>query len=94
MIHHRGITAGIYATNSPDACQFVAENSRANVVVVENDAQLSKILQVRQRLPLLKAIVQYTGEVRGSRPKDVYTVGADRRCGLVFRVMLYCVLFF
>jgi len=31
--------------------------------VVEDDAQLQKVLSVRERLPLLKAIVQYTGTV-------------------------------
>ncbi len=38
--------AGIYTTNSPDACLYVAKDSRANVIVVENQKQLDKILQV------------------------------------------------
>lgn len=38
---------GIYTTNSPDACLFVANDSRANVIVVENQKQLDKILQVK-----------------------------------------------
>lgn len=38
--------AGIYTTNSPDACLYVANDSRANVIVVENQKQLDKILQV------------------------------------------------
>lgn len=38
--------AGIYTTNSPDACLYVAHDSRANVIVVENQKQLDKILQV------------------------------------------------
>lgn len=37
---------GIYATNSPEACQYVAVDSRANIIVVENQKQLDKILQV------------------------------------------------
>lgn len=37
---------GIYTTNSPEACQYVAENCRANIIVVENHKQLQKILQV------------------------------------------------
>ena len=44
--HFRGLAVGIYATNSPEACQYVAENCKANVLVVENNAQLQKILQV------------------------------------------------
>ena len=42
----RGLAAGVYTTNSPEACQYVLENCKANIVVVENDKQLQKILQV------------------------------------------------
>lgn len=42
----RGIMTGIYATNSPEACYYVAHDSRANIIVVENQKQLDKILQV------------------------------------------------
>lgn len=52
---------GIYTTNSPDACQFVAFDSNSQVIVVEDDKQLKKILQVRSKLPKLKAIIQYVG---------------------------------
>lgn len=44
----RGIMTGIYATNSPEACRHVASDSRANIIVVENQKQLDKILQVIQ----------------------------------------------
>lgn len=37
---------GIYATNSPGACHYVASDSKANIIVVENQKQLEKILQV------------------------------------------------
>lgn len=59
-----GIMAGIYTTNSPDACLHVANDSRANVIVVENQKQLDKILQVKDKLPHLKAIVQYSGSLK------------------------------
>lgn len=42
----RGFAVGIYTTNSPDACHYVAENCQANILVVENHKQLQKILQV------------------------------------------------
>lgn len=42
----RGFAVGIYTTNSPEACQYVAENCKANIIVVENHKQLQKILQV------------------------------------------------
>lgn len=46
-LSHSGFAVGIYTTNSPEACQYVAENSKANIIVVENHKQLQKILQVR-----------------------------------------------
>uniref|UniRef100_A0A3P8WG65 Long-chain-fatty-acid--CoA ligase ACSBG2 n=1 Tax=Cynoglossus semilaevis TaxID=244447 RepID=A0A3P8WG65_CYNSE len=42
-----GFAVGIYATNSAEACQYVAANCKANILVVENQKQLQKILQVR-----------------------------------------------
>ncbi len=35
---------GVYTTNGPDACQYVAEHSNAEVVVVENIIHLKKYL--------------------------------------------------
>ncbi|XP_065140477.1 long-chain-fatty-acid--CoA ligase ACSBG2-like isoform X1 [Paramisgurnus dabryanus] len=67
-----GLATGIYTTNTPEACQYVAENCEANVLVVENHKQLIKILQVRDQLPHLKAIVQYKGELE-QKLNDVYT---------------------
>ncbi|XP_063053819.1 long-chain-fatty-acid--CoA ligase ACSBG1 [Engraulis encrasicolus] len=55
-----GIMTGIYATNSPEACHFVASDARADIIVVENQKQLDKILQIKDQLPDLKAIVQYS----------------------------------
>ena len=59
-----GFSAGIYTTNSPEACKHVANNSRANVIVVEDDKQLEKILAIKNDLPYLRAIIQYTGKPR------------------------------
>ncbi|XP_016117000.1 long-chain-fatty-acid--CoA ligase ACSBG1-like [Sinocyclocheilus grahami] len=47
---NKGIMAGIYTTNSPDACLYVANVSRANIIVVENQKQLDKILEVKDKL--------------------------------------------
>ncbi|CAB1324284.1 unnamed protein product, partial [Coregonus sp. 'balchen'] len=63
---------GIYTTNSPEACQYVAENCKANIIVVENHKQLQKILQVQDKLPHLKAIIQYKDALKEKRP-NLYT---------------------
>ncbi|TDH13304.1 hypothetical protein EPR50_G00053670 [Perca flavescens] len=63
-----GLGTGIYTTNTPEACQYVAASSEANILVVENQKQLEKILQVKDQLPHLKAIVQYKGELQQKAP--------------------------
>ncbi|KAK1887450.1 Long-chain-fatty-acid--CoA ligase ACSBG1 [Dissostichus eleginoides] len=77
-----GIMTGIYATNSPEACQYVASDSKANIIVVENQKQLDKILQIRDRLPHLKAIVQFSGNPQQRIPnlyswEDFMELGLD-----------------
>ncbi|XP_038155657.1 long-chain-fatty-acid--CoA ligase ACSBG2-like [Cyprinodon tularosa] len=67
-----GLAAGIYTTNSAEACHYVAANCEANVLIVENQKQLEKILKVKYQLPHLKAIVQYRGELQQKIP-HLYT---------------------
>lgn len=62
-IYAGGLAAGIYTTNGPAACQYIAEHSAAAVVVVENQKQLEKFLECGDALPKVKAIVQYKGDV-------------------------------
>jgi len=57
-----GLATGIYPTNSSEACKYVLANCKANIVVVEDAKQLAKILEVKDSLPELKHIIQYTGE--------------------------------
>ncbi|XP_072037925.1 long-chain-fatty-acid--CoA ligase ACSBG2-like isoform X2 [Amphiura filiformis] len=67
-----GFAVGVYTTNSPEACQYVVDNCEANICVVQNDAQLQKILKVWDQLPHLKAVVQYQGELK-EKKDNVYT---------------------
>jgi len=60
-IHSGGFATGIYESNSPTACKYIAEDSRANIVVVGDTVQLEKILSIKDQLPELKAIVLYEG---------------------------------
>ena len=47
---YSGLSAGIYTTNSPEACWYVLNDCEANVVVVENEKQLEKILEVKNAM--------------------------------------------
>ncbi|HEY6637549.1 MAG TPA: long-chain fatty acid--CoA ligase [Solirubrobacterales bacterium] len=55
------VVVPIYQTNSPDECQYVLENSDAKAVVVEDDEQLAKIDQIRDRVPKLEQIIRMEG---------------------------------
>ncbi|XP_048196585.1 long-chain-fatty-acid--CoA ligase ACSBG2-like [Perognathus longimembris pacificus] len=55
-----GLCVGIYSTNSSEACQYVITHAKVDVLLVENDLQLRKILSIPQNsLETLKAIIQY-----------------------------------
>jgi long-chain acyl-CoA synthetase len=51
----------IYQTNSPEECQYVIENSDAKAVIVEDDEQLAKIDQIRDRVPKLEHVIRMDG---------------------------------
>ncbi|XP_026731627.1 long-chain-fatty-acid--CoA ligase ACSBG2-like isoform X2 [Trichoplusia ni] len=67
-IHAGGYAAGIYTTNSADACYHCLTSSRANICAVQDKKQLDKILSIRHKLPHLKALVQWEGNVDTSVP--------------------------
>ena len=82
-IYAGAIATGIYTTNGPEACHYILEHCAAPVCFVENEAQLAKIVAVRDRLPNLKAIVMWKGTVPADSGDSVYTwadfikLGAD-----------------
>ena len=44
---HSGTPVGLYLTSTPEACCTIAQNCKANIIIVENESQLNKILQVQ-----------------------------------------------
>lgn len=52
-----GIEAGIYTSNSAEQVHQLLDLARAAVIVVDEPAQLAKVLAVAHRLPRLRAVV-------------------------------------
>ncbi len=50
-------TVPVYQTNSAEECEYVLAHSEAKAVILEDDTQLAKIREVRDRLPALEQIV-------------------------------------
>ena len=53
------VSIGVYATNNPEACEYIAEHSEAELVLVQNETQLKKYLAFWHKLPRIKAFVVY-----------------------------------
>ena len=82
-----GFAAGIYTTNNPEQCQYIADHCKARVIVVEGQKQLDKILEVRSSLKELVAIVVYGGAFDkscndGLGPKEAKVYSWDDFMGL------------
>ncbi len=56
-----GVPAGVYGTNSPEQCKYIADHSNAQIAVVEDTTQLAKFKEIRPQLPNLKAMVLMDG---------------------------------
>src|SRR5664279_669133 len=46
-----GVVVPVYPTNSPKECAWVAGNSEARAVIVENATQMAKLDEIRSELP-------------------------------------------
>ena len=57
-----GVTSGIYPTDSASQVEYLLADSRSVYVFVEDEEQLDKVLEVRERLPRLRRIVVFDME--------------------------------
>jgi len=63
-----GVASGIYTTNGVEATHYIAEHSKAKFAFVDTAEQVDKFLACRSKLPHLRLIVQWSGEVRKGVP--------------------------
>ena len=57
-----GVSNGIYPTDAAGQVHYLCEDSRSTVLFVEDEEQLDKALEVRDRLPLLRKIIVFDME--------------------------------
>ena len=57
---------GLYPTNSPETNKFILEDSKANIVLLENAEMTEQILKLKSTLPELQLIIQWSGTVPDS----------------------------
>ena len=56
-----GAPAGIYTTSSPEEVQYITNHAEAPLILVEDKAQLDKVMAVRGELPHLEYVVTMRG---------------------------------
>ncbi len=77
-----GISNGIYPTDAVSQVHYLSEDSGTSVLFVEDDEQLDKALEVRERLPLLRKIVVFDMEgLRGVDDPGVISLQVLREIG-------------
>jgi len=77
-----GVANGIYPTDAASQVEYLCQDSATTILFVEDDEQLDKALEVRERLPRLRKIVVI--DMEGLRDLDdpgVISLGALREEG-------------
>ncbi|MFP5361474.1 MAG: AMP-dependent synthetase/ligase [Thermoleophilia bacterium] len=64
------IVVPVYQTNSPQECHYVLDHSGAGVLFCEDDEQLAKLAEIRDRLPGLRHLLRFEGEGGGAMTLD------------------------
>lgn len=69
IVHLAGMTlggkpTGIYTTNSPSEVQYVVDHAESPIIFIEDKEQWDKLVQVRDKLPLLKHVVLFRGHAK------------------------------
>lgn len=77
-----GVSNGIYPTDSSEQVQYLCEDSTTTFLFVEDDEQLDKALDARQRLPhLRKIVVEDLEGLRGFEDPQVISLEELQKIG-------------
>ena len=57
------IPVGLYSTNGPNACSYIANHSEASVIMAEDRAQLDKYIKAKDELPKVKYFIIFQDRV-------------------------------
>ncbi|RPE73103.1 long-chain acyl-CoA synthetase [Tibeticola sediminis] len=82
VLSAHGVANGIYPTDAAEQVHYLCADSASTVLFVENDEQLDKALQVRDRLPRLRKIIVFDMEgLRDFDDPQVMSLDALRALG-------------
>ena len=58
-------TVGIYQSNLPGDCRYIIDHSDGVVVFAENDVQLAKLKEIKERIPDVRKVILFNGKADG-----------------------------
>ncbi|MCE9569908.1 MAG: long-chain fatty acid--CoA ligase [Rhodocyclales bacterium] len=77
-----GISSGIYPTDAASQVEYLTQDSNSVILFAEDDEQLDKALEVRERLPALRKIVVWDMDgLRDLHDEQVISFAALRELG-------------
>ncbi|MBI5900591.1 MAG: long-chain fatty acid--CoA ligase [Rhodocyclales bacterium] len=77
-----GVSSGIYPTDAASQVEYLSGDSNSVLIFVEDDEQLDKVLEVRERLPLLRRIVVWDMDgLRDLHDEQVISLDELRKLG-------------
>ncbi len=77
-----GISSGIYPTDAASQVEYLTQDSNSVLLFVEDDEQLDKALEVRERLPALRKIIVWDmGGLRDLDDDQVISLAELREMG-------------
>ncbi len=85
------VVVPIYQTNSPEECLWVISDSEACAIFVENEEQLAKLVEIRDRIPNIRSVIVFdppagassNGSGTSALPLDAITLEQLRKRGRV-----------
>ena len=57
------IPVGLYSTNGPNVCSYIANHSETSVIMAEDKVQLDKYIKVKDEIPKVKYFILFQGTV-------------------------------
>jgi long-chain acyl-CoA synthetase len=75
------VTVPVYPSYPPDLIAYIVNDSGARTIIVEDPAQLAKVLQAREKTPNLEHIIVISDYDAPQPPKMVMTWESLRRLG-------------
>jgi long-chain acyl-CoA synthetase len=79
-----GVSNGIYPTDAAEQVHYLCQDSSTRVLFVEDEEQLDKVLEVRERLPLLRKIIVFDAEgLRDFEDDSVIDLATLRELGRI-----------